>query len=32
MTTLTEKQIKKEAKKEKLEFLEGVADDGKGVE
>lgn len=32
MTTLTEKQIKKELKKEKLDFLEGVADDGKGGE
>lgn len=32
MTTLTEKQIKKEQKKEEIEFLEGIADDGKGEE
>ena len=32
MTTLTEKQIKKELKKEKKELFEGVADDGKGDE
>lgn len=32
MTTLTEKQLKKEQKKEELEFLEGIADDGKGEE
>lgn len=32
MTTLNEKQIKKEEKKEDLEFLEGIADDGKGAE
>ena len=32
MTKKKKKQIKKELKKEKLEFLEGVADDGKGGE
>lgn len=32
MTTLTEKQLKKEQKKEEIEFLEGIADDGKGEE
>jgi hypothetical protein len=32
MTTLTEKQLKKEQKKEKLEILEGIDDDGKGEE
>ena len=32
MTTLTEKQLKKEQKKEELEILEGIADDGKGEE
>lgn len=32
MTTLTDKQLKKEQKKEELEFLEGIADDGRGEE
>lgn len=30
MTTLTEKQIEKEKKKEKYEFIEGLAEDGRG--
>lgn len=29
MTTLTEKQLKKEQKKEELEILEGINEDGK---
>lgn len=32
MTTLTEKQLKKEQKKEELEILEGINEDGKGEE
>ena len=32
MTTLTEKQMKKELKKEELEFLEGLSEDGRGEE
>lgn len=32
MTTLSEKEIEKQKKKEEYEFLEGIADDGKGEE
>lgn len=32
MTTLTEKQLKKEQKKEELEILEGINEDGRGEE
>lgn len=32
MTTLTDKQMKRELKKEELEILEGVNEDGRGEE
>lgn len=32
MTTLTEKQLKKEQKKEETEIMEGINEDGKGEE
>ena len=32
MTTLTEKQLKKEQKKEDLEIMEGINEDGRGEE
>lgn len=32
MTTLTEKQFKKEIKKEETEIMEGINEDGRGEE